>query len=40
MTETDLIMPIKFEENNFFILSNNSTEATKAVGAMYNLLYG
>ena len=32
MTETDLLVPMKFVENNFFIMSLNSADYANIVG--------
>ena len=38
MTETDLTMPMKFEEINFFILFSNHTVSAKVIGSMTSSL--
>ena len=36
MTETEITIPMKFDETNLFILSPNPIVAAKVVGEMYS----
>ena len=40
MNETELTMPMKFDETNFCIISPNPTVSTKIIVSMTSFLYG
>ena len=40
MIESDIIMPMKFDDPNFFIISTNSTYASKLMGEISSNSWG